>query len=151
MSTVDPAVVSGLSAVLGSLVGGAASIMAAWFAQRAQGRRELVFAEIRKRELVYAEFISECSRLWVDSLEHSIDSPDVMIKLFSHFNCIRLAASDEVVVAARRVVDAILAQYSQPNLSLVEMRQRADSRPDDSLATFTTTCRSELKLILRKY
>jgi hypothetical protein len=151
MSMVDPAVVSGLSAVLGALVGGFASIAAAWFSQRAQGRRELVFADIRKRELVYAEFISECSRLWIDSLEHSIKSPDVMIKLLSHFNCIRLAASDEVVVAARRIVDAILGQYYQPNLSMAEIRQLADSRPDDPLATFTTTCRSELELLSRKY
>jgi hypothetical protein len=151
MWTIDPAVASGLSAVLGSLVGGSASIMAAWFCQRSQGRRELVSAEVRKRELVYVDFISECSRLWVDSLEHSIQSPDVMIKLFAQFNCIRLTASEEVVAAARSIVDAILAQYYEPNLSMVEMRQQAASHRDDPLASFTTTCRSELKQLLRSY
>jgi hypothetical protein len=58
-----PSIVSGLSAVLGSLSGGGASIVTAWFTQRAQSQREAVHAEIRKRELVYTEFISECSKL----------------------------------------------------------------------------------------
>ena len=59
----DPSLFSGLSAVLGSLVGGGASIATAWVTQKAQSRRELAHAEYRKREVLYTQFIVECARL----------------------------------------------------------------------------------------
>ena len=55
----EQSIIGALSAVLGSLVGGASSIATAWFTQKAQSRRESVNAEIRRRELVYTEFINE--------------------------------------------------------------------------------------------
>jgi len=53
----DQAIISALAAVMGSVVGGASSIATAWFTQKAQSRRESANAEIRRRELVYTEFI----------------------------------------------------------------------------------------------
>ena len=67
----DPSIVSALSAVLGSLVGSSATIATAWITQKTQSRRELVGAEIRKRELLYSEFIDECSKLTLDALDHT--------------------------------------------------------------------------------
>jgi hypothetical protein len=32
-----------------------------------------VDAEIRKRELLYTEFIAECSKLAIDALDHTLD------------------------------------------------------------------------------
>ena len=69
----DPTIVSAMSAVLGSVVGGSASIATAWFTQKTQGRRESVRAEIQKREVLYGEFIAECSRLAIDALDHSLE------------------------------------------------------------------------------
>ena len=69
----DPSIVSALSAVLGSLVGGSATIATAWVTQKTQSRRELAAAEIRKRELLYTEFIDECSKLAIDALDHTLD------------------------------------------------------------------------------
>jgi hypothetical protein len=59
----DPTIVSALSAVLGSAVGGSATLATAWITQKTQSRREIVAAEIRKREALYGEFIAECSKL----------------------------------------------------------------------------------------
>ena len=64
----DPSIVSALSAVLGSLVGGSATIATAWITQKTQSKRELAGAEIRKRELLYTEFIDECSKLAIDTI-----------------------------------------------------------------------------------
>src|SRR3954451_24801437 len=44
----DAAVLSAMSAVLGSAIGGAASITTAWFTQKAQGRRESMLPKSRK-------------------------------------------------------------------------------------------------------
>ena len=55
----DPSIVSALSAILGSLVGGSASIVAAWFTQKEQSQHELLSSKIHRREVLYAEFITE--------------------------------------------------------------------------------------------
>ena len=67
----DTAIVSALSAVLGSAVGGSATLATAWITQKTQSRREAVGAEIRKRERLYGEFIEEGSKLAVDALDRS--------------------------------------------------------------------------------
>ena len=95
----DTAVISALSAVLGSIVGGSASIAAAWITQRTLGRRESINAEMRKRESLYADFIAECSKAVLDALDHSLDDPAKIIQLYSFQNRIRLSASDAVVAA----------------------------------------------------
>ena len=62
-----------MSGVLGSLVGGSATVATTWVTQRTLGKRELLRAEIKRREALYGEFISECSARLVESFERSLD------------------------------------------------------------------------------
>jgi len=144
----DPSIVSGLSAVFGSLVGGGASIATAWFTQRAQSRREAVHAEIRKRELVYAEFISECSKLAIDAIDHTLDSPSALIQVYGLLNRIRLTSSDSVVKAAEISIKAIVEQYLEPNVSFADLLANIKIQPDP-LQGFSEACRYELRELLR--
>jgi hypothetical protein len=142
--------VSGLSAVFGSLVGAGASIATAWFTQRAQGRRETLNAEIRRRELVYTEFISECSRLSIDALDHTLDSPGGLVQVYGLLNRIRLTSSDAVVAAADASLKSIVDRYFQPHLSLDELRALVmASHRIDPLQGFSEACRHELRTLLR--
>ena len=145
----DAAIVSGLSAVFGSLVGGGASIVTAWFTQRAQSRREAAHAEIRRRELVYTEFISEGSKLLIDALDHSLDSPSVFIQIYGLLNRIRLTSSDSVVEAAEKSIEAIIERYFQPNVTMAELRTRTREEVDP-LQGFSEACRHELRRLLHK-
>ena len=77
----DPAVLTALAAIAGSAVGGSATVATAWLTQRTQGRREHIEAEIRKREGLYAEFISEASKLIVEALDHQLTSPERLFPL----------------------------------------------------------------------
>jgi hypothetical protein len=142
----DPAVVSALSAVLGSVVGGSASIATAWFTQKTQGRREIVRAEIAKREGLYAEFIAECSKLAIESLDHTLDQPETMVRAYALHNRIRLISSDAVVDAATRAIKRILERYFGPNATKEELRTFALSMKDDDdpLKVFSEACRAEL-------
>ena len=149
MPSIDPAVVSGLSAVLGSLVGGLASVMTAWFTQRTQGRRELLTAEIRKREILYTEFIAECSRLRIDSLQHTIQSPETVVNLYALDNRIKLTSSEPVLAAVEQVLGLIITQYYQPNLTLDEIRELATTKYADPLKAFSSACRAELEQLRR--
>jgi hypothetical protein len=146
LSAMDPAVVSALSAVLGSVVGGSASIATAWFTQKTQGRRELVRAEIRKREVLYAEFISECSKLALDSLDHTLEHAETLVNAYAFHNRIRLISSDAVVDAAAQAIRRILERYVGPNITKEELRTLVLSLKDDEdpLKVFSEACRNEL-------
>jgi hypothetical protein len=145
----DPAIVSALSAILGSIVGGSATIATAWVTQRVQGQRELVSAEIRKRELLYTKFISECSKLAVDSLDHALDRPETLLQVYALQNRIRLTASDAVIVAATQTINLILKQYFERNITIEELRELAhpNNSDNDPLKVFSEACRNELQQI----
>jgi hypothetical protein len=141
----DPAVISALSAVLGSVVGGSASIATAWFSQTTQGRRESLRSEIQKRETLYGEFIAECSKLVIDALDHTLSKPEILVNVYSLENRIRLAASNAVVDAAAAVIKRILEIYFGPNKSVDEFRTVDFS--DDPIKVFSEACRNELSAL----
>jgi len=150
----DPTIVSALSALLGSAVGGSVTLATAWIAQRTQSRREVVGAEIRKREALYGEFIVECSKLLIDALDHTLDSPDKLLQIYALQNRIRLTSSDAVVAAADQTLNRILKQYFEQNITQQQLREELsrsltdDQRKrDDPLKSFSEACRNELRAL----
>ena len=99
----DNAIVSATAAVLGSLVGGSATIATAWITQKTASKRELIQREMRKRETLYAEFIAECAKLLVDAFAHTLDKPDTLLPLYALTNRVRLSASQPVLAEAEPV------------------------------------------------
>jgi hypothetical protein len=122
-----------MAAVLGSLVGGSATIATAWITQRTSTKRELIRQELRKRETLYGEFISECSKLAIDSLSHGIENPEKVWSAYALLNLIRLSGSEAVLAEAEAVLKRIADQYFSPNVSLDEFRTIALSREADPL------------------
>ena len=143
----DATIVSAMAAVLGSLAGGAATLGTAWVTQRAQNRRELVAADIRNREALYAEFIRECSRHSIDSLSHTLESLETVLPIYALLNRIRLSASDQVLAEAERTMKRLVDQYYSPNMSLEQIRAMVDSESIDPLKPFGEACRRELASI----
>ena len=146
----DSSLITALSVVLGALVGGTSSIVTALFTQRAQSRRESVKVEIQRRELVYTEFINECSKLLNDALERSLESPAAFVQVYALLNRIRLTSSDAVVAAAEQLIKNIIDQYFQPKVSIEELRKMAaPGSGADPIQQFSETCRHELHQLLR--
>lgn len=143
----DAAIVSAMAAVLGSLVGGSATVATAWITQRTLSKRELMGAEIRTRETLYGEFIRACSKLVIDSFERALDKPETLLPAYELLNRIRLGASDAVLAQAEQVLQRITEQYFSPNLSLEELRAlvRSGGANADPLSSFGEACRVELK------
>jgi hypothetical protein len=142
--SIEPAIAGALAAVLGSLVGGSASITTAWLTQRTQSRRELVSAEIRKREQLYTEFIAECSRLAIDAYANSLQRAETLLPAYALINRIRLVSSEEVLLAADRAIRRISGQYFERNLTLDELRELTPMASADPLKPFSEACRKEL-------
>jgi hypothetical protein len=145
----DTAIVSALAAVLGSIVGGAASISTAWLTQRSQSKRETIMSEIRRREQVYGEFIAECSRLAMDALDNTLDKPHTLIQVYAIHHRISLVSTDAVSRASGETIKLIIAQYRLPSQTREQMRQRPDSELYDPLRAFSNACRDELQALHR--
>ena len=141
----DTTLVSAMAAVVGSLVGGSATMATAWITQRTSTKRELAREELRKREALYGEFISECSKLAIDALAHGIEKPETLWTAYAFLNRIRLSASQAVLTEAEKVLSQIADQYYSPNISLEEFRALVRSRDADPLKLFGEACRTELR------
>jgi hypothetical protein len=146
----DTAVVSAASALLGSLVGGFASMATAYMTQMTQARRTAVQAEMHKRELLYTDFIAECAKLALDSMEHNLDSPEKFQSACALVNRIRLVSSDAVLQAAEAALEEIFEQYRGPNLPLEKIRELSSLKSfHDPLKAFSQACRNELRALQR--
>ena len=141
----DTALLGALSAVLGSLVGGSASVATTWMAQKTLNRREVLREELRKREALYGEFIGECAKLFMDAFTHNLENLESLLPIFALVNRIRLCASREVLAEAERVLTRIADQYFAKNLTVEELRELVRIEQADPLRDFGEACRAELK------
>ena len=121
-----------------------------WLTQRTQGRREHVEGEIRKREQLYVEFITEGAKLLAEALDHQPKSSEEFSTIYSLLNRIRLRCSEDVLTAADRTVTQIFERYFGRNLSPEELRDTVVARRDDPLRAFSEACRRELHLLERR-
>src|SRR5215468_3178125 len=117
----DHSIITAMAGVLGSLVGGSATVATTWVTQRTLTKRELLRTEIRRREALYGEFISECSKRVVQSFERTLDTSEHLLSIYELLNRIRLCGSDTIVRKADQVLKLITEQYFSSNLSLEEM------------------------------
>ena len=143
----DANLIPALSGVLGSLVGGSATVATAWITQKTLTRRELNVRDMRQREKVYGDFIGECAKLLIDALTHALDDPEKLLALYALTNRIRLTASQPVLAEAEHLLSHITDQYFSRNLTVQELRELAHSARGDPLKAFSEACRTELKSI----
>jgi hypothetical protein len=137
----DAAVMSAMSGVLGSLVGGSAM---AWITQSTLHKREMLREEVRKRETLYGEFIGECAKLLMDALAHTLEKPEILQPAYALLNRIRLTASPAVLAEAEQVLRRITDQYFASNLTVEELHELARGQDADPLRAFGEACRTEL-------
>ena len=144
------AIVSVLAALTGSSVGGLAPVLSNYVLQRAQTQRDLLNRQITQRETLYSDFIKEASRLYANSVTHSLENLDDLVSLYALVSRIRLLASEPVLNAAESFVKQIVLHYGEPNLTVEQMRAAALSAKADPLDVFSFACRRELGDILRR-
>ena len=143
----DTNLIAAMSGVLGSLVGGSATVATAWITQKTLTRRELNVRDMRQREKLYGDFIAECAKLLIDAFTHTLDDPQKLLELYALTNRIRLTASQPVLAEAERLLKHITEQYFSRNLTIEDMRELAGSDAADPLRAFGEACRVELRSI----
>ncbi len=141
-------ITSGLAAIIGAFVGGLMSLASTWLGEQARHRRDLFQKEVAKRETTYSEFIERAAKLYVVSATHSIGADEAElegpISLYAVTGRIRLFSSDQVITEAEKVIDQIIMQYGDDNISVEQLRTTV-KKEDDPLKAFSITCRRELQ------
>ena len=145
----NPATISALAAIFGSLAGGLASSVSAWITQNYQGRRDLLAKRIFYREQLYSDFISESAHAMADAIQHNLQDPNSLTTAYALLSRMRLSSSTDVLASAERVIQHIINTYSEPNLTPEEIQFKA-AKHEDPLREFSDICRAELESMHRK-
>jgi len=140
--TWNPASISALAAIFGSLTGALTSTVSTWITQRRQDRRDLLAKRIFHREQLYSDFISESARTMADAVQHNFQDPSKLVPTYALLSRIRLSSSANVLESAEGVIQHIMIAYSEPNLTPEEIQFGA--RREDRLREFSEIWRAEL-------
>ena len=149
---IDPALLSPLSALLGALIGGSTSLVAAIYTQRQQDRLQRVASEVTKREAVYADFVMSASKLLLNAFTHDelAFGADEQL-LVGLLNRMRLFAPPDVVGGAEAVLRAIVEISLKPRIEARQLAKQAmaKSLDPDPVMTFSTICRADIDRVRR--
>src|SRR5262249_42290235 len=143
----DSALMTAVAAGMGSLVGATASVATTWITQRTQSKRANSEWKLRERDEIYKEFITEASRLAVDSLMHTLDRPEQLVALYGILSRIRLISGDEVLAKAEGCCRRIVERYRRPNMTSDQVQVAIEANEFDILKDFSSACRTELLAI----
>ena len=141
----DASIISALAALTGTAVGGMTSLIANLLTQRLQLRAQSLSHEKSRRQNLYREFIEQASKCYIDALQHGEADIPSMVGLYAKLNRMRVLSSEPVVASADHIAKKILDIYLEPDKSLVELHDMANSGAIDLLREFSTACRVEFE------
>jgi hypothetical protein len=149
---INPTLLRPVSALLGALIGGTTSLLAAVYSQRAQDRLQRLANEVAKRETVYTDFIMTASNMLLNAFikdEISLDGSEQ--QLIGLSNRMRLFAPPCVVSGAETVLRAIVEIALKPSIELRQLAKDAVSNRlnPDPLVAFSEMCRADLDHVRR--
>jgi hypothetical protein len=149
---IDPTLLGPISALLGALIGGSTSFLAAIYSQRVQDRLQRLAGEVTKREGVYADFVMRAAKMLLKALtkdEIAIGGDEQ--HLIGLINRMRLFAPPDVIRGAEGVLRAIVEIALKPSIELRQLANAAlsNSLDPDPLVAFSRICRADLDHVRR--
>jgi hypothetical protein len=141
----DPAYLSGLAVFSGSVVGALTSLISASLTKKHEAHARRASEHKLGCQKLYAQFVEEASKLYVDALVRDQPEPSAMVSLYALISKMRIVSDANVVENAEAVIQTILSTYSYPNKTAVELRDLMIKRELlDPLLTFSEVCRDDL-------
>ena len=93
--TVDPAYLTGLAIFSGSVVGALTSLTSAWLTKQHEARHQRASEAKLWRQRLYAQFIDEASKLYLDALVRDQAEALAMVGLYALLSKIRMTSTAE--------------------------------------------------------
>jgi hypothetical protein len=149
---IDPTLLGPVSALVGALIGGSTSLIAAIYNHRSQDRLQRIAGEVTKRETVYADFVFHASNLILRAYTHDeISLSGDEQRLIGLINRMRFFASPKVVATAEAVLRTIVEISLKPGIELRQLAMEVLSKrlDPDPLLEFSLVCRADLDSVRR--
>jgi hypothetical protein len=144
----DVALVSTLSALGGSMVGGLISGATTWLSQRAQVRAGRLEHELSRRELLYKDFIISASKAYADAAVRNEPEIPVIVDLYAMISVMRVVSNSRTIECAEKVMDETAQTYFEPNITALDLQQQVrEGKRIDPLKAFSEAARAELRLL----
>ena len=141
----DAAYLTGLAIFAASVVGGLTSLTSAWLTKNHETRARRASENSVGRQKLYAQFMNEASKLYVDALVRDQAEAAAMVSIYALISKMRMVSDSTVVESAEGVVQTILTTYSSPNKTSPDLQKLLLHREFvDPLLTFSKVCRAEL-------
>ncbi len=100
----DAALLSALSALAGSVVGGLTSGFTNWLNQRAQTKASLLAHALSRREELFKDFIVAASKSYGEALTSSTPQVQELVELYGMISRMRTMCSSHTVTRAEMVM-----------------------------------------------
>jgi hypothetical protein len=139
------AYVSALSALAGSVIGGATSGLTTWMNLRAQAEAARKAHRLQRQEDLVRDFISAATKTYGHAVENN--EPDVqdLIALYGMISRMRIRSAPKTVATADKVLDLIISTYFAPNKTVTDLHALIKSGEGvDPLREFAEVAREEL-------
>ena len=141
----DVALITALSALAGSAVGGFTSTATTWLTQRALTRAGQLAHEITRREDLYRDFITAASNAYGDALVSNEPRLPALVGLYSMISRMRVLSNPHTVTRAEKVVQSIVDTYFSSNHTVQELRDLLNAGVGiDPLREFSEAARQEV-------
>lgn len=138
------ALLSAISALVGTAIGGMISYFTTRYATTQQHRHETRVAEISKKEALFAEFLGEANRLLILSIS-SEKAPITQLEvLFSLESRIKIIGSMEIATAAVELGESLLELCVSREVRPNHNKQESD-RYKNACKRFVDVARVELR------
>jgi hypothetical protein len=138
------AVLSTVSALTGTIIGGVTTFATSWLTHTAQVKSTRLAAERVRREELYGRFAEELALLYSVVLSDEGLSYGKLVTIMGLRGRIILLATPKVVESAERAVNFIIDLHMGPRLTKEQVRQRIEDRSINAISEFARSCREEL-------
>ena len=143
----DPAYLSALSALAGTMIGGVTTFLTSWTTQMAQARSARLSEERARRDQLYSKFLDETARLYSYAMSEDKINHENLVNIFALRGRILLQSSPSIVEAADAIIKRLVSVYMTPNRSDDDLLQDIENSSDDLMVAFAKVCRAELRLL----
>jgi len=142
----DAAYLSALSALAGSIVGGATSGLGGWLNLRSQARAGRRAHEISRKEELYKDFIVAASKVYGEAIVSSEPQIQDFVALYAMVSRMRVVSSAQIIECADKIMRMTIATYYAPNKTLRQINEIIMSGVGtDPLKEFSELARGELR------
>ena len=143
----NPAYLSALSALAGSVVGALTAGITTWMSLQSAARTGRLAVELARRQDLFRDFIVAASKAYSHALVSDQPQLEELVAVYAMISRMRVLCSSEIVACAENIMRVTVDTYFTPNKTVEELREliKSSEAVIDPLREFSELARRELE------